>query len=50
MPFFSLENIEKIAREAPYLTAPVEGTVRRGAKWRCTLLGLYFKKARKGGR
>ncbi|ERJ72916.1 hypothetical protein HMPREF1556_00399 [Porphyromonas sp. oral taxon 278 str. W7784] len=36
MPFSSLESIEEIAREAPYLTAPVEGTVRRGATWRYT--------------
>jgi hypothetical protein len=46
MPFSSIESIEEIAREAPRLTAPVEGTVRRGVKRRYILLGLCFKGAR----
>ena len=43
MPFSSLESIEEIAREAPYLTAPVEVAMRRGVKRRYILLGLCFK-------
>ena len=50
MSFPTLESREEIAREAPRFTAPMKGAVRWGAKWRYTLLGLYFKKARKGGR